>query len=185
MGRIIVVSAPSGAGKTSIIKNILSNHKNIVFSISATTRPKRDGEIDGVDYFFLSKDEFEKKIKNDEFVEYEKFFDNYYGTLKSFINDTISQNKSVLLEIDVNGAQKVKSLYPDAVSIFIEPPSRDAVIERLKLRNTESDEKIQKRIERFDYEMSFKDKYDYIILNDNLDLAIKNFENILKKENII
>lgn len=185
MGKIIVVSAPSGAGKTSIIKSILSNHKNIVFSISATTRPKRDGEIDGVDYFFLTKGEFEKKIENNEFVEYEKFFDNYYGTLKSFIEDTINQNKSVLLEIDVNGAQKVKSLYPDAVSIFIEPPSRDAVIERLKLRNTESDEKIQKRIERFDYEMSFKDKYDYIILNDNLDLAIQNFENILKKENII
>ncbi|HOJ37448.1 MAG TPA: guanylate kinase [Ignavibacteriales bacterium] len=185
MANIILVSAPSGAGKTSIIKNILNKYQNIVFSVSATTRPKRDGEIEGVDYFFLTKEDFDKKIKNNEFIEYEKFFDNYYGTLKSFVEDSFAQNKSVLMEIDVNGAQKVKQLYPDALTIFIEPPSRDAVIERLKNRNTETEEKIQKRIERFDYEMSFKDKYKYVIKNVDLNNAIKEFEEILKQEKII
>jgi guanylate kinase len=183
--KIIVVSAPSGAGKTSILKHILSTYKNIIFSVSATTRPKRDYEVDGVDYFFLSKEEFEEKIRNNEFIEYEKFYDNYYGTLKKFVDDNLGKGLSVILEIDVNGASNIKKIYPDAVTIFIAPPNIETLIERLKSRNTEDEESLRKRIERFEYELSFADKYDYKIVNDKLDVAIKDFENILKKENII
>lgn len=183
--KIIVVSAPSGAGKTTIIKSVLKEYKQIVFSISATTRAKREGETDGVDYFFLTVDEFETKIAAGEFVEWEKFYDNYYGTLRSFIDSTLSSGNSVLLEIDVKGAQKIIENYPDCVSVFISPPSIEELKQRLLNRHTESETDLKKRFDRFELEFSYKDKYEYIVINDEINNAVQLFTNILRKEKVI
>ena len=148
-GNLIVVSAPSGAGKTTIVKEILKEYPQIIFSISATTRPKRETEIDGIEYFFLSESEFKEKINNDEFIEWEKFYDYYYGTLKSFITANIEAGKSVLLELDVKGALTIKRLYTYAHLIYISPPSFDELVNRLRQRNTENESDFIKRIGQF------------------------------------
>lgn len=180
-GKIIVISAPSGTGKTTIIKTILNETSDLVFSVSATTRKKRNNEADGVDYFFLTNEEFEKKIENDEFVEWEKFYDYYYGTLKSSIEDNINNGISVVLELDVKGALSIKKIYPEANLIFILPPSYDEIVKRLKKRNTESESDLNKRIERAKMELRFKDKFDYLIKNENLEKAIEETEILINK----
>lgn len=186
-GKIIVISSPSGGGKTTIVRKILSEFPEIVFSVSATTRPKRPDEINGVHYFFLTEKEFEEKIKNNEFIEWERFYDYYYGTLKTFVLDNIEKGKTVLLEIDVKGAISVKKLFPDAILIFIDVPSFDELINRLKKRRTESETDLQKRIDRAKMELSYKDKFDYIFINKDLEEVtsqIKSLINeLLKKEN--
>lgn len=185
--KIIVISSPSGGGKTSIVKNILKEFPEIVFSVSATTRPKRNNEIDGVDYFFISEKEFLQKIENDAFIEWERFYDYYYGTPKDLVTFNINNGKSVLLELDVKGALNVKKIYPDSVLIFIDVPSFDELVERLKKRKTESEEDLKKRIERAKMELSYKDKFDYIFVNKDLNEVTnhvkKLLNNILKKEN--
>jgi guanylate kinase len=185
-GKIIVVSAPSGSGKTTIIKPILRSFPDIVFSVSATTRNKRENEIEGVDYFFLSKEEFEKKIKDNEFVEWEKVYDYYYGTLKSSIEASIKSGKSILLELDVNGALSMKKIYPDSALIYILPPSYEEIMKRLKNRNTETEKDLKKRLERAKLELRFKDKFDYFIENENLNKAIEDtkrlINNIIKEK---
>lgn len=185
-GKIFVISSPSGGGKTTIVRRILSEFPEIVFSVSATTRPKRPDEIDGVHYFFLTEEQFLDKIKNDEFIEWERFYDYYYGTLKTFVIDNIEIGKSVLLEIDVKGALSVKKIFPDAVLIFIDVPSFEELVNRLKKRRTESETDLQKRIDRAKMELSFKDKFDYIFVNKDLEEVtsqIKSLINqILKKE---
>jgi guanylate kinase len=180
-GKIIAVSAPSGAGKSTILKAVLTAMPEIVFSISATTRPKREAETNGKEYFFISEEEFKEKIKNDEFIEWEKFYDYYYGTLKSFINDNVNSGKTVLLEIDVLGALNVKKLYPDAVSIYIEPPSIEELEARLLNRKTENKIDLQKRLERAKFELGFKNKFDYLIKNVDLDKAINDTISLVKK----
>ncbi len=180
-GKIIVISAPSGTGKTTIIKTILNETSNLVFSVSATTRKKRDNETDGVDYFFLTNEEFEKKIENNEFVEWEKFYDYYYGTLKSSIEDNINKGISVILELDVKGALSIKKIYPEASLIFVLPPSYDEIVKRLKKRNTESESDLNKRIERAKMELRFKDKFDYLIKNENLEKAIEETKILINK----
>jgi guanylate kinase len=180
-GKIIAVSAPSGTGKTTILKSILLKMPELIFSVSATTRKKREFEKEGTDYFFLSVDEFENKIKNNEFVEWEKFYDYYYGTYKSFIEDNINNGKSVLAEIDVKGALSLKKIYPQASLIFIYPPSLDELETRLKNRKTENEADLKKRIERARMELSQKDKFDYFIENDNLEKAISETESLIKK----
>lgn len=185
-GKIFVISSPSGGGKTTIVRRILSKFPEIVFSVSATTRPKRPDEIDGVHYFFLTEEQFLDKIKNDEFIEWERFYDYYYGTLKTFVIDNIENGKSVLLEIDVKGALSVKKIFPDAVLIFIDVPSFEELVDRLKKRKTESETDLQKRIDRAKMELSYKDKFDYIFVNKDLEEVtsqIKSLINeILKKE---
>ncbi|MGQ9642939.1 MAG: guanylate kinase, partial [Ignavibacterium sp.] len=146
-GKIFVISSPSGGGKTTIVRRILSEFPEIIFSVSATTRPKRPDEIDGVHYFFLTEEQFIEKIKNDEFIEWERFYDYYYGTLKTFVIDNIQNGKSVLLEIDVKGALSVKKIFPDTILIFIDVPSFEELVNRLKRRKTESDADLQKRID--------------------------------------
>jgi guanylate kinase len=180
---LFVFSAPSGTGKTSIYKEILHNNPEIEFSVSATTRKKREGEIDGRDYFFLEKNDFEKRIKNDEFIEYEKIFDdNYYGTLKSFIDGKINDGKDVLFDLDVKGALSVKRIYKDkALLIFIKPPNKEVLKERLIKRGTESKEIIENRLSRFDFEMEKINEFNYVVINDDLKKAINEVQEIINK----
>ncbi|MBN1638406.1 MAG: guanylate kinase [Ignavibacteriales bacterium] len=179
---LIVFSAPSGSGKTTLVKHILKLFPDFVFSISATTRPKREKETNGIEYYFLSEKEFEEKIKNNEFVEWERFYDYYYGTLKKLIEEKIEQNKVVIFELDVKGALNLKKIYSDSVLIFISPPNFETLEQRLIERATESKMDLQKRLERAKLEMSFKDKFDYIVINDNLEKAQKEVLEIIKKE---
>ena len=180
-GKIIAVSSPSGGGKTSIIKRILKDYPEIIFSVSVTTRPKRANEIDGVDYFFVSESEFEKKIANDEFIEWERFYDYYYGTLKSIVVDNITAGKSVLFEIDVKGALSLKRIYPESNLIFIDPPSVDELVKRLKRRKTENETDLQKRIDRAKMELSFKSSFDYIFTNDDLEKVYTKVKILIKE----
>ena len=180
-GKIIVVSAPSGAGKTTIVKKILKDFPEIVFSISATTRPRRDIETNGREYFFLSESEFRKKIENDEFIEWEKFYDYYYGTYKSFIEGNIDSGKPVLLELDVKGALTIKRLYPYTHLIYISPPSFEELVKRLRQRQTENETDFIKRINRAKMELSLKEEFDYIIDNLEIDTAIAETKSLIKK----
>lgn len=180
---LFVVSAPSGTGKTTIVKEILKKNTDIIFSVSATTREMRPGEIDGKDYFFLTVEEFQEKIKRNEFIEYEKIFDgNYYGTLKKYIENIINKGKDILLDLDVLGALSVKKYFKkDSILIFIKPPGLNQVKERLLKRSTESPEQIEKRLSRFDIEMAKIKEFNYIILNENLEQAIKDLQLIINK----
>lgn len=180
-GKIIAISAPSGAGKTTIVKEILKRYPELVFSVSATTRPKRDTETEGIEYFFINEEEFKKKIENNEFVEWEKFYDYYYGTFRSFVDNNINDGRSVLLEIEVKGALSIKRIYPESHVIYIMPPSYEELVKRLKNRNTETAEDFHKRIERAKMELSLKDQFDYIVVNEILDKAIKETSELVKK----
>lgn len=180
-GKIFVISSPSGGGKTTIVRRILSEFPEIIFSVSATTRPKRPDEIDSFHYFFLTEDQFLEKIKNDEFIEWERFYDYYYGTLKTFVIDSIQNGKSVLLEIDVKGALSVKKIFPDAILIFIDVPSFEELVNRLKRRKTESETDLQKRIDRAKMELSYKDKFDYIFINKDLEEVTSQIKSLIKE----
>ena len=180
-GAILAISAPSGTGKTTILKKILKDFPELVFSVSATTRKKRENEKDGIDYFFITENEFKRKIINNEFVEWEKFYDYYYGTYKSFIDDNINQGKSIVAEVDVKGALSLKKIYSEAVLIFIYPPSFDELEKRLKKRNTENDSDFKKRIERAKMELRLKEKFDYFVENKDLEKAISETKRLIKK----
>jgi guanylate kinase len=180
-GKIIVISSPSGGGKTTILKAVLKYFPEMVFSVSATTRTKRSGEVDGVDYFFLSEKEFFKKIDNGVFIEWEKVYDYYYGTLKNFVESNINSGKNVIFDVDVKGALSIKKNYKDASLIYIYPPNLEELMKRLRKRNTESEEELKKRAERAKMELSLKDKFDYLILNDNLDFAIVQLKSLIDK----
>jgi guanylate kinase len=182
--KIIIITAPSGAGKTSITRHLLKTFPDkLSFSVSAATRQKRDYEKNGVDYHFISADEFREKIKHNEFVEWEMVYEGkYYGTLKTEIQKTWQQGKSPLLDIDVKGALQVKQQYPaQTLSIFIEPPSVDELKKRLESRGTESAESLNTRVSKASYELSFKDQFDKVIVNDNLEKACKEAEEIVRK----
>ena len=181
-GKIIIFAAPSGAGKSSIIKKLIENEKlNLSFSVSATSRQKRTGEIEGKDYFFISETEFNKKIKNDEFIEWEQVYSGtYYGTLKSEVISKLNDRKNVIFDIDVVGALNIKKIFSEnAISIFIMPPSIEILEKRLKNRNTETEEDIKKRISKAEYEITFSDKFDEIIINDILENSIKKTEELI------
>jgi guanylate kinase len=180
-GAIIAVSAPSGTGKTTIVRKVLETFPEIVFSVSATTREKRSNEKNGVDYFFLTEDEFKEKIGKNEFVEWEQFYDYYYGTFKSYIEENISKGQPVLLEVDVKGALSLKNIYPEAVLVYILPPGLDELVKRLRNRNTENEDDFQKRIERAKMELSLKDKFDYVVINEDLEKAIDETKSLIKK----
>jgi len=180
-GKLIAISAPSGTGKTTIIREVLKLFPDIVFSVSATTRAKRENEEEGKHYYFITEEEFKKKIENNEFIEWEKFYDYYYGTYKRFVDDLINKGKSIILEIDVNGALNLKKMYPDSVLIYIVPPSVEELTRRLKKRNTEDKEDLKKRIERSTMELSLKDKFDYLVENIDLDVALEKIKVLIEK----
>lgn len=179
-GKIFVISAPSGAGKTTILKEVLSEYPGLVLSISATTRPPRPNEVHGKDYFFLSVEQFLSRVNNHDFIEWEKFYDYYYGTLKSFVNDTLDLGKSIIFEVDVKGALSIKNVFPSANLIFIDPPSVEELKRRLAARNTECEADFKKRIERAELELSFKNKFDYVVVNSEIETAVKNVKKIIK-----
>ena len=181
-GKIFVVSAPSGSGKTTIVRNTLKEIPGLEFSVSATTRKRRETEVEGKDYFFISETEFEEKIRNDEFIEWEQFYDYYYGTLKSYVDDKVNCGKSIVLELDVKGAVNMKKSYPDSVLIFIMPPSLEILKNRLINRKTETERDLQKRFERAEMELGYKDKFDYVVVNENLNFAKNQVLEIVKNE---
>lgn len=180
---LFAVAAPSGTGKTSIVKEILNQNPDLLFSVSATTRKKRANEIDGKDYFFISEEEFKQKISEGDFIEYEVVFGNdYYGSLKSVVDGYIKTKVNVIFDLDVKGALSLKNYYQDfIVLIFIKPPDKDSVINRLKGRGTETEEQINGRLARFDLEMSKINEFDYIVLNDNLNDAVKQVNDLILK----
>ena len=180
---LIVLSGPSGVGKGTIAKILIEKNSSLALSISCTTRTPRNGEINGREYFFISKEEFKDKIQNNGLLEYSEHFENYYGTPKDFVLNTLKE-KDVILEIDVNGGLKVKENFPDAVLIMIAPPSIQELRNRLVGRNTETEEKINIRMQRIEYELGMKDKYDYVVVNDQLDDAVKTIEKIIINEKI-
>ena len=185
MKNLIIVAAPSGTGKTTICKVLQERDKTINFSVSCTTRKPRAGEKDGVDYKFIDDKEFKDGIDNSSFAEWEKIHgNNYYGTLVSTLTDAVSHKQLLLLELDVKGAMAIKNLYPNnTISIFIEPPSLEELKLRLENRGTESNDNIIKRLERLHDEISFKPKFDFCIINDNINRAVNKIIKIINNQN--
>ncbi len=182
-GQIIVISAPSGAGKGTIIKELLKNDSsNRWLSVSATSRKPRKGEIDGVNYYYLSEKEFKDKIKEDYFLEYTNYAGNFYGTPREFIKDKIKKGIDVILEIEIEGANNIKKLIPEALFIFIMPPSLKELVKRLKGRGTETNEKIIKRFNAAYKEVNEVTKYNYVVVNDEIENAVDKIESIIKAE---
>ncbi len=181
-GQLIVISGPSGAGKDTIVENVINNNSNIWLSVSATSRSIRKGEKEGVNYFYLTKEEFEERIENNYFLEYAKYADNYYGTPKEEIIKKLDKGIDVILVIEIEGAKKIKELVPEALFIFIMPPSEKELLKRLSGRKTEDKEKIIKRFNIAYQEMNEVTKYNYVVVNDNLTEAISKVEAIIKAE---
>ena len=178
-GKLIIVSGPSGSGKSTVTK-IVKDKLNIPLSISATTRNPRDGEIDGKDYFFLSKEEFKNKIDNDEFYEYAEVHGNYYGTLKKTVEENLDKGLNVILEIDVQGALIAKEKKKDAILVFFRTKDMEVLEKRLRDRKTDSEEVIQTRLKNAETELKYEDKYNYTIINENLDDSIQELLNIIE-----
>ena len=181
-GQLIVISGPSGAGKDTIVENVIKNNDNIWLSVSATSRPIRKGEKEGINYFYLTKEEFEEKIKDNYFLEYAVYADNYYGTPKEEIIKKLDKGIDVILVIEIEGAKKIKDLIPEALFIFITPPSEKELLKRLSGRKTEDKEKIIKRFNIAYQEINEVTKYNYVVVNDELDEAISKVEAIIKAE---
>ncbi len=177
--KLLVISGSSGVGKGTVIKSLLERCPDLNLSISCTTRQPRPGEKDGVNYFFVTREDFNKSINNDEFVEWAEFSGNLYGTKKSYIEKCIANNKNVLLEIETQGALQVKEKMPNAVLIFIAPPSLEELEARLRGRHTETEEAIQKRLEFVKLEIENSKQYDYVVINDTVDNAVNQILKII------
>ena len=184
MGKLFVISAPSGTGKTSLINAILDdeNAKKTKLGISCTTREKRAEEKDHVSYFFISKEEFEDKIKNDDFLEYAEVFGNFYGTPREWVLNSLSNKENVILELDIQGALQVKEAFPDTKTIFIIPPSYEDLSSRLSKRAQDSQEEIKKRLKEAKKEVEIGKKFDQIIVNDNFSLALEDLKKFIFTE---
>lgn len=182
-GLLVVISGPSGVGKGTVRKALFSmNNHDLVYSVSMTTRKPREGEVDGKDYYFVSKEEFLKRIEGKQFLEYAEFVGNYYGTPLDKVEERLDQGHEVVLEIEVEGALQVREKAKDAVFIFIAPPSKKALYDRLKKRGTESDEVILSRMQKADREFMLAHKYDYIVVNDDVNNAADRIMAIIRAE---
>ncbi len=183
-GILITVSGPSGSGKGTVLGELIKKHDDVKISVSMTTRQKRNGEIDGTNYYFVNREYFEKKINENGMLEYAEYAGNYYGTPKEPVDKMLNEGKAVILEIDVQGADKIKDIYPDVVRIFIMPPSVGVLERRLRGRNTEDEETINHRLVIAKGEMRMAPDYDYIVVNDALDEAVKDVETIIDAERL-
>ncbi|MCR5596430.1 MAG: guanylate kinase [Lachnospiraceae bacterium] len=178
-GVLIVVSGFSGAGKGTIVKKIIEENENYALSVSMTTRKPREGEEEGRSYFFVTKERFEEAISNGELVEYANYVGNYYGTPRKYVDEMISQGKDVILEIEMQGAMQVKTRFPEAVLIFVTPPDAEELKRRLMSRGTESEEMVNKRMRRAYEESAFVDRYDYLLVNDDLDKCVEDLHKLI------
>ena len=181
-GKIFVISGPSGVGKGTIVEQVLKKTKNIYLSISATTREKREGEKEGINYFFKTKEKFKEMIESGDFLEWAEFAGNFYGTPKFFVNNYISCSKDVLLEIEVQGAKQIKQKCPESILIFIAPPSFEILEERLIKRQTEAIEKVKLRLKKAKQEMKEVSTFHYLVINDEINDAVSNVLSIIKAE---
>lgn len=177
--KIIVISGSSGVGKGTVIKSLLETCNDIKLSISCTTRSARAGEVHGKNYYFISRDEFETAVNNDEFIEWAEFSGNLYGTRKSFVLKSLEQGEHVLLEIDTQGALQIKEKMPEVVLIFIAPPSYEELVTRLRGRHTETEEAIQKRLAFVDLEKENSKQFDHIVINDSVERAVSEIKQII------
>ncbi len=182
LGKILVFSAPSGAGKTTIVKHLVKKFTTLSFSISATTRPMREGETHGKDYYFLSLDEFKEKLKAEAFVESQEVYSGvFYGTLKSEIERIRKEGRHVVLDVDVQGGINLKNYYKNnALAVFVKPPNITALETRLRVRNTETEDTLKERVKKAAYELTFSEQFDQILLNDSLEEAFERAENIVE-----
>lgn len=181
-GTVIVISGPSGVGKGTVVEQILLDKEKFVLSISATTRSPRENEKHGVNYFYLTKEEFQSRIDNGMMLEYAPYCDNFYGTPRAYVEENVSKGKNVILEIEVKGALTVKENMPEVVSIFIMPPSMQVLEKRLRGRGTEPEDVIQKRLEKAVEEMKQSPKYDYIVVNNTVEQCVNDIKNIINLE---
>ncbi|HEX7926882.1 MAG TPA: guanylate kinase [bacterium] len=180
--RVFVVSGPSGVGKTTIIKEVVRRTPGMRISVSMTTRPRRPGEIHGRDYFFVSREEFQQRAANLEFLEWALIYDNFYGTHRDHINQILSANTHALLDLDTQGAMQIKENCEGATFVFIKPPSLEELGTRLRGRGTETEANLYKRLSRAAHEMSFERQYDYVIVNQSVDQAVEEFLSIISRE---
>lgn len=179
---LIVLSAPSGAGKTTVARHLLNTFPILRFSVSATTRPKRVGELDGRDYFFLSRDDFRERIESGDLIEYEEIFDNYYGTLRTVVEQALQRGEFIVFDVDVKGALALQTAFPaDTLLIFIAPPDMHTLATRLRSRETESEAQIERRLARADMEMAHVSQFDHVIVNRNLDDTLLQAVDIVSK----
>lgn len=183
LGKLIIFSAPSGAGKTTIVRHLLNQNLNLEFSISATSRGMRHTETNGKDYYFLSPEEFKAKIQNDEFLEWEEVYaGTFYGTLKSEVDRIRNNGQNVIFDVDVVGGCNIKKYYGDeALAIFVQPPSVEELRNRLVSRSTDAPEVIEKRVAKAEYELTFADKFDVVITNDQLENALVQAERVIRE----
>lgn len=179
-GTLIVISGPSGVGKGTVVDMLLKRLPGAVLSVSCTTRAPREGEKNGKSYFFISKETFLKMIDEGGFLEYSNHFENYYGTPRFFVEQKLAEGCDVILEIDVDGAKHIRNEFPGALLLMITPPSREELVRRLRLRGTEDEVLIEKRLQRADYEMSRSQFYDYTVINDDLEQTVENILKILE-----
>ena len=183
-GILAVVSGFSGAGKGTLMKALLEKYDNYALSISATTRKPREGEVHGREYFFMSVDEFEALIANDQLIEHAKYVSNYYGTPRSYVEEKMAEGKDVILEIEIQGALKVKEKFPETLLIFVVPPSAEELKKRLIGRGTETMEVIEQRMNRATEEAEAMDAYDYILVNDDLNQAVESLHNLIQSQHM-
>ena len=179
-GRLFILSAPSGAGKTTLCSALMEHFKDMLYSVSYTTRNPRKGEINGVDYNFISKDDFVIKIREDKWAEWAEVHGNYYGTSAAFLNDALASGKNVLLDIDVEGAMQILKRYPDSITIFIMPPTPEILRMRIESRGADSREVIEKRLKNAEREMTQRNLYRHVIVNDNLMAAVAEIVSIVE-----
>ena len=184
MTNVFIISAPSGSGKSTLVKELRENVPNLEFSISYTTRKPRGAEQNGREYYFVSREQFEDMLRNDEFLEHANVFGNYYGTAQRFLRTGEEQGKDLLLDIDVQGAEQIRAKIPEAVSIFILPPNRGELEQRLRNRSQDTESVIQRRLDAATREIENYGKYDYILVNDRLDESVKGLEAIVLSERL-
>ncbi len=184
-GKLYIISAPSGAGKTTLIRALLESTPELELSVSFTTRPKRPNERDGIDYHFIDEKEFERRIESGQFLEYAKVFDHYYGTSRAWVERELAQGSDVLLEIDWQGAQQVRKIIPDTVSIFILPPSYKALEGRLRQRGADDQDTITRRMRDAVSEVSHYHEYDYMVLNEKFETALEDLRAIVRASRLV